>query len=681
MPLPALSRIEERFRRFAVVVALVAGAASALVLVGWFARVPRLAALGAPVAMKANTALGILVLAVAVFASSFARDRKAREAVAVFAGGFVAILAALTLFEYASGRSLGIDTLLVRDAGATLPGRPGLGAAFALLFLGVSLFASRGPFRRDEVADAFALLGGGVGVLGVVGNLFGISPLVELRGSNALVLPAALSFIALACASLFSRPRRGAAGILTSDDAGGALARRLAGPAVLLPLVLGYLVLLGLRAGLYRAASGVAMFALVLTVAFAVVVVHTARRVGSEATGRQRAENALAAESRFRALLEAAPDPIILVDANGRVALVNEFAEIAFGRKRRELLGLSFAELVAREPGVDPVGEHAAFGLRRDGSRFPVDVRSAPIESEGGAITFYVVRDVTEERRADEVRAAALDRMREVERLRELDEFKTQFINTAAHELGTPLTPIKLQLEILQGSAPGVLDARQRKALDVFARNVARLERLVRDILEVARQQAGRLGVQTKPEDLGRIVSEVAESFEEAAREAGLTLEMKIAPGIIVEADAQRLGQVVLNLLNNAWKFTPRGGRITVETRAAVDSATVSVSDTGPGLAREDIARLFKPFSQVHDPMQTSKPGTGLGLYICRGIVDLHHGTIWAESPGRGRGSTFSFTIPLSQPLAVATAKPRAPIESLTPEAGDAALRRAKELI
>ena len=243
-------------------------------------------------------------------------------------------------------------------------------------------------------------------------------------------------------------------------------------------------------------------------------------------------------------------------------------------------------------------------------------------------------------------RAAKLQLLNQ--RLLELDELKTQFLNNAAHELRTPLTPIKTQMHILKSSEWGMLNDRQQRALAMMDRNIERLNLLVSDLLEVARMQAGRLKLDKRPIDLALLASEAVESFQESARQAGLKLDLRPGPVLNVDADPKRCIQVLFNLLNNALKFTPAGGRIVVETACDETTAIVRVRDTGKGLRSEDLPKLFLPFSQIQDGTEASHPGTGLGLYICRGILEQHGGRIWAESEGPSQGSTFAFTLPLT---------------------------------
>lgn len=264
------------------------------------------------------------------------------------------------------------------------------------------------------------------------------------------------------------------------------------------------------------------------------------------------------------------------------------------------------------------------------------------------------LRYAIERRRAHEARRVVRDQQGELSRMRDLEASKTQFFNAAAHEIGTPLTPIRLQIALLKKAAEAGGDPAQRHSLDILDRNVRRLAQLNQDILDVARLQAGRLSVDKRPLDLAGLILDVAETFESMAQAQGITLSTSCVPGLRVDGDPSRITQVLYNLVNNALKFTPRGGTVAISGRVAANDCEIRVQDTGPGLDANQIGHLFQPFSQVLGKDQPPNLGTGLGLFISRGIVELHGGRIWCESPGPGLGCTFAFALPLTAPLAEA---------------------------
>lgn len=369
-------------------------------------------------------------------------------------------------------------------------------------------------------------------------------------------------------------------------------------------------------------------------------------------------------EERYRRLVEGAPDGFLVI-ADQRILYANPAAVRLFAaQSTADLQGINALELVhddhkalvARRTAIVEGGratEPAEIRcLRLDGSVVDVEVIGQPITYLGRPADQTVIRDITDRKRADVERRVASQRLEEISRLKEMDRVKTQFVNTISHELRTPLTPIKVQLHILKSAKE--LGA-MHKATEVMERNVGRLSSLVDELLEVARIQAGTLRLAKTYVDLGATVHHALDSFVDVARQNGIDLQTHVENDLNVLADAKRIQQVMYNLLGNAFKFTEKGGRITVEVRREDKHALVSVTDTGAGMDTKDIARLFEAFSQIHDPMEKTNAGTGLGLYICKGIVEGHEGRIWAESPGKGRGSRFAFVVPL---VSDAEAKP-----------------------
>lgn len=249
----------------------------------------------------------------------------------------------------------------------------------------------------------------------------------------------------------------------------------------------------------------------------------------------------------------------------------------------------------------------------------------------------------------DDLERAQGQRDREVDRLRDIDGMKSRFINTAAHELGTPLTPMRLQLHLLETGSTGPLTKEQERSLRILGRNLSRVTLLVSDMLSISRMEAGELKLRKAAMDIGELVAETSETFVDTARERGITLEHDAASGLVVDGDAARLGQVLYNLTNNALKFTPRGGHVRVRARRRGHEVVVQVQDDGIGLTADEIARLFQPFAKLADQSPHGDPGTGLGLYISRGLVERHGGLLWIESRGKGQGATVSFVIPLRE--------------------------------
>lgn len=234
----------------------------------------------------------------------------------------------------------------------------------------------------------------------------------------------------------------------------------------------------------------------------------------------------------------------------------------------------------------------------------------------------------------------------EVRRLKEMDEFKTTFLNTAAHELATPLTPIRLQLSLMNEE-----EADEEKAgqVQVLQRNFRRLERLVTDLMDAARLQSGKLSFSPAELDLSRLLAEVEQAFQPRMNEVGQDFTVDVEPGIVLEAaDDLRLSQVVYNLIGNAIKFTPAGGSVSLSARRDGTHAVLEVADTGHGMEASELNSLFAPFQQHHRDLVGAEVGTGLGLYVSQGIVELHSGQITAQSDGREKGTRFTVRLPIN---------------------------------
>jgi PAS domain S-box-containing protein len=278
--------------------------------------------------------------------------------------------------------------------------------------------------------------------------------------------------------------------------------------------------------------------------------------------------------------------------------------------------------------------------VRPDGSQRWLRGRGAAVRSADGAPFGFVgtLEDVTESRAQQELLRGDLDA------LREGDAAKRGVFNTLSHELRTPLTVLRLQLGLL---AREPADARQvAQALPILDRNVRRLEVLIDDMLTVTRLGAGTVELRLHDVDLGELLAQAAASFRPAAARAGLRIEVRPGLPMRARADPERIGQVLDNLLSNAVKYTPRGGSIVLEARRSEGTVCVEVRDSGRGLAPEEIPRLFEPFQRRRRPDEDATDGTGLGLYICKGILEMHGGRIWCESDGRGRGARFCFELP-----------------------------------
>lgn len=363
----------------------------------------------------------------------------------------------------------------------------------------------------------------------------------------------------------------------------------------------------------------------------------------------------------LQATLDATSDGILVVDDRGRLLLHNHrFADL-WGLPTQGLQGDAYPgvlksalaglkrphefEAKVHELDGDPMASSHDEIEFLDGRVYERDSRPHLVNGRpaGRVWSFH---DVTDRHRSEQERLQSIERAKEIERLHAVDGFKTQFVNNVAHELWTPLTPIQLQLHMLQHGRYALAPS-QQEPVRIIARNIDRLIHLVAELLDSARLQAGRFQVRRHPMNLHDVVSEIFRFSSANAAAHKLRLDAQLDPHLPVNADADRIVQVLHNLFSNAIKFTREGGHIHVRSFSDGRFARVQVTDDGIGMEASQIDRLFRPFSQVHDPMQNNGAGSGLGLYISRAIIEAHGGHLTASSQGHERGSTFEFAIPL----------------------------------
>jgi len=288
--------------------------------------------------------------------------------------------------------------------------------------------------------------------------------------------------------------------------------------------------------------------------------------------------------------------------------------------------------------------EHREWTLvRKDGTRFPASVSVVPLEDDRGEIHGFVLV------------ANDLSHQKEVELL------KNEFVSTVSHELRTPLTSIRGSLGLLTGGVGGALPAPAKSLLDIAQRNTERLILLVNDILDMEKIEAGKMRFLFKSLDLDALAAEAVQNAEGFAGTRGVRLVRRAtAPGLRVQADEQRLLQVLANLLSNAIKFSPEGGTIEIDVSAEPGHGRVQVTDHGGGISEASQPRIFQKFFQADSSSARERGGTGLGLSICRALIDRMDGRIGFRSkPGE---TVFEFTVPAERAGAPAAPPGEAPV-------------------
>jgi signal transduction histidine kinase len=278
------------------------------------------------------------------------------------------------------------------------------------------------------------------------------------------------------------------------------------------------------------------------------------------------------------------------------------------------------------------------------------DYLSKPINLDELMIRLHKVLD--ERHRFVSLKDYAAELERANQELRKLDEMKSEFVSVASHELRTPLAAIKNAVQLMLQGKTGEINENQAKFLSMAERNINRLTGILNSLLDLSRIESGRVVLEFEDLDVRSSIEFIFSSLKPQADGKSIQLRMEVQEGLPrVYGDREKVEQILTNLVGNSIKFTPEGGEISVSARTFENDenmVAISIKDSGIGIPEDQLERIFEKFHQVEDSLRRSIAGTGLGLAITKGLVEVHHGKIWAESEV-GKGSTFTFTLPISK--------------------------------
>ena len=372
-------------------------------------------------------------------------------------------------------------------------------------------------------------------------------------------------------------------------------------------------------------------------------------------------ESEAVTRARLAAIVDSSDDVIVSKTLDGVITSWNSTAERVFGWTAAEAIGRHITLIVpddrrAEEEDVlarlrrgERIDHFETVRRTKDGRLIDMSITVSPVKDSIGRVVgaSKVARDITDRRRLEEQRARLLAHEQEArQRAEALNNAKDELLATVSHELRTPLNAIFGWARLMES---GTLDEKGRdRAIGIILRNATAQARLVDDLLDLARIASGSMRLDFDRVDLNAVVETALETVRPAAHSKDITLVTDLDRTVgSIEGAPDRLQQVMWNLLLNSVKFTPHGGRIEVSSRQTAASVTVSVKDTGQGIAADVLPYVFEPFRQEDSSSTRAQGGLGLGLALVRRLVELHGGDVVAESAGKGLGSTFTVSLPL----------------------------------
>ncbi len=619
---------------------------------GWALNVHRLTDwFGTGISIQPNAALASAAVGAALLCLSTGRTRIA----AVF-GGIAGVIGASVLFQTSTGIALGTDALFLfgrawGGVAVASPGRMGAPAATSWTILGGAMLIAAlrpAPARRRAVVPALATVTAIISSLSLIGYLFGASALYSITSATAIALQTSTFILVASIGMMLTVPEHGLARLFREDGAAGAMFRRSLPALVFVPVVLGYIRLVGERAGIFDASFGTAARTVAEIVLLLLVVSRIARDVGTAEREQRRVEERLIErEVLLSTVTDEAEVGLVIIDRDHRYVYANRsYCEIVhvdpaglIGRHVSEVLPDVYEWRI--RPKIDGAfaGETVAYELELPERRQFVSVTYQPIWRNGGVTQVIVaIVDTTERRHVEDVlRTSRLE-------LEEAARRKDEFLMMLAHELRNPLAPIRAAVDVMKRS-PSASDLTRSR--DVIDRQLALMVRLLDDLLDIGRIARDTLTLRKQRVELGTVVRDAAEISQPLADRFGQRLVVNIgAEPLFVDADPARLDQIVANLLNNACRFTQADGRIEVAVARDGADAVVRVSDNGIGIPPADLARIFERFAQLDQSIERSQGGLGIGLHLVQRLVELHDGTVEARSEGPSHGSEFIVRLP-----------------------------------
>ena len=610
------------------------------------------------------------------------------------------------------------------QVGVLSPGRMGPPGAVSWTIIGLAIvIAACSPrigARLRAIVPLLAALTTAIACLSLIGYLYGAETLYRIPTATIIALQTSTFILAISVGLMFAIPERGPMRLFAESGPAGVLVRRILPALIIVPVALGFVRLEGERQGIYDLAFGTASRTLVEIALLLILLWWTASTISRQARARTDAEEEVR-DSRHQLQIDLADSQLLqrvsagIVREGDEQSLYDTIIDAAMVIMQSRCASMQIFDPETRELKLlnargfdDPATAHwksvsidsTSIGGQAllTGERVIVSdvlecdylvgsddlklyhrlgmraIQSTPLYSRTGELlgmisTHWAAPHQPSERaqRLLDVlgRQAAdlIERRRADDALRHADRRKDEFLMTLAHELRNPLAPIRSAVDVMkQSSTPDAEEVRW--ARDILDRQTGLMSRLLDDLLDVGRIARDKLELRTRRIDIGTLIREAVDMNRPLVEEFGHDLSVVVPPEpMYLDADPARLSQVFGNLLNNACRYTPSGGRIWVIAERLDDHAVVRIRDNGIGIPTDRLSNIFDMFSQVDRSLERSQRGLGIGLHLVRRLVEMHGGTVTAHSDGLGTGSELTVRLTLQidavpEPLAPAAPEP-----------------------
>jgi len=611
--------------------------------------------------MKANTAFSFILGGSALLAFNMPSYPLWKRGGLICAGGMV-LLGILVMAEHLLGWNLGIDQLIFQDpqpAPDAFPGRPSLSTALNIFLSGAALLLiGLGRIRWGQIP---ALLAGAIGLIALLGYLYGVSSLYQVSIYSSMAFHTALAFVILNLGILFAKPYSGMMHIFTQSGFGGMTVRRLLPAAILVPIIIGWLIDQGITANLFDIYFALALFAVASIAIFTAVIWWNARTIAESEKARRGMEAAKSeADQQFKVIFDESLDVILIVDGQtGNILHSNPALEWTLGYPVNALVGAHFSTLfpaeadLSRDQFMDHIQSYGHIFLsqpfrRNDGSIALMDLTAQVIPWNQDRGIMVTLRDVTERKRMEEEILKSEMLRIELEKDREYLTMKENFITAVSHDFRTPLTVILTSNEILENYYERLTADRRKEQLGRIRQQVFYMKSLLDDVLTLSQARSRKVEIKPTPLILDQFCRGIFEDIQITSNDSRQFVFRSEGRFDDLAMDEKLLQRILINLLTNAIKYSPDKSTVEFDLLREDRAVVFRIKDQGRGIPPEKMTRLYEPFLRGNNIKDI--PGTGLGMAIVYESVRAYGGTIDVQSV-INQGTTVTVRLPVNHGL------------------------------